>query len=133
MGHKITNVIPMENHKLKIFFSNGVSKIYDMDCWINAFPRTRMLFKIFPHLFSKVKISKDGYGISWKKYLEISSAALLFEIEQSFHLSVILGGFFCSFFSFSNIFPTNLLEFLLEGKRNFLSFIYICKHKRKDK
>lgn len=75
MFHTVANVVPLENYKLNIFFSNGVSKIYDLSLLFNTIPAFLTL-KNNPNLFSAVKVDIGGYGIVWNETLDLSCEEL---------------------------------------------------------
>lgn len=70
MFHKIKNVSALQNYKLFVQFTEGVSKIYDVLPLIKN-------FDIFSELtskeeFSSVTVDVNGYGVIWEDKIDIS-------------------------------------------------------------
>lgn len=70
MFHKVKNVIAQSNYKLIVQFSEGVTKIYDMNKLIENNP----IFKPLKNneLYYEVKVDIGGYGIVWNEDIDIS-------------------------------------------------------------
>jgi hypothetical protein len=70
MFHKVKNVIAQSNYKLTVQFSEGVTKIYDMNRLIENNP----IFKPLKNneLYYEVKVDIGGYGIVWNEDIDIS-------------------------------------------------------------
>ncbi len=70
MFHKVKNVIAQSNYKLTVQFSEGVTKIYDMNKLIENNP----IFKPLKNneLYYEVKVDIGGYGIVWNEDIDIS-------------------------------------------------------------
>ena len=71
MFHKIKNVVPISNYRLNVQFSEGVTKIYDMNPLFDKLPVFRQL-EDNPDKFTCVAVDVGGYGIVWDDDLDLS-------------------------------------------------------------
>ena len=71
MFHKIKNVSALPEYKLCVEFSEGVTKIYDVEPLFVRIPVFNKL-KLYPEVFSSVIVDVGGYGIVWDDELDIS-------------------------------------------------------------
>lgn len=71
MFHKIKNVTALPEYKLRVRFTEGITKIYDVKPLFKKIP-------IFADLknrncdFCRVFVDVGGYGVVWNDYLDIS-------------------------------------------------------------
>lgn len=70
MFHKIKSVIPLDNYKLIIIFSEGVTKLYDIKPLFNKFEIFNKLKE--NRLFFECVVDIGGYGISWNDDIDLS-------------------------------------------------------------
>lgn len=71
MYHKIKSVSPLTEFKLSVQFSEGVTKLYDMNPLfekIHAFD----YLKEHPEEFFGVAVDTGGYGVVWNDELDLS-------------------------------------------------------------
>ena len=71
MFHKIKNIFPLQDYKLSVQFSEGVTKLYDVKPLFDKLP----VFKTFlehPEEFTGVTVDVGGYGIVWNDELDLS-------------------------------------------------------------
>lgn len=80
MFHKIKNVTPLENYKLRVQFSEGVTKIYDMN---QLFDKYKMFVDLKYHseLYYSAKVDIGGYGVIWNDDIDISCDELFYNGE----------------------------------------------------
>ena len=80
MFHKIKNVTPLENYKLRVQFSEGVTKIYDMN---QLFDKYKMFVDLKYHseLYYSARVDIGGYGVIWNDDIDISCDELFFNGE----------------------------------------------------
>ena len=74
MFHKIKNIFPIDDYKLSVQFSIGVTKIYDVKPlfeWKAIFNNLKN-----DNLFSKVFVDVGGCGIVWNDDLDLSCEEL---------------------------------------------------------
>ncbi len=71
MFHKIKNVSPLSNFKLSIQFSEGITKLYDVNPLFEKIPAFGYL-KENPNEFNCVSVDVGGYGIIWNDELDLS-------------------------------------------------------------
>lgn len=75
MFHKIERIVPLQDYKLSVSFSEGITKIYDVKKCFDAIEE----FKIFidhPQEFYNVFVDAGGYGVIWNDGLDLSSEEL---------------------------------------------------------
>ncbi len=74
MFHKIKNVFPIDDYKLSVQFSIGVTKIYDVKPLFNW----KDVFKDLKEgdLFSQVFVDVGGCGIVWNDEIDLSCEEL---------------------------------------------------------
>ena len=74
MFHKVTNVYPLDNYRLLVYFEDGASKIYD----VRPLFEWKDVFKTLKEneLFYRVIVEQGGYGVSWNDDVDISSEEL---------------------------------------------------------
>ena len=75
MFHKVKNVSPLADFKLKVDFCEGETKIYDVKPLFDEIKGFDALKKD-PILFSKVKVDGGGYGIAWNDEIDLSCDTL---------------------------------------------------------
>lgn len=70
MFHKIKSVTPLQDYKLSIQFSEGITKIYDVKNLI----KNNKMFKELENreLFDSVEVDVGGYGVIWNDEIDIS-------------------------------------------------------------
>lgn len=71
MFHKIKDVLPLEDFKLRIQFSEGVTKIYDVKPLFDKIPVFKEL-ENKPLPFYDVVVDTGGYGIVWNDDIDLS-------------------------------------------------------------
>ena len=71
MFHKIKSVSTLPGRKLCVQFSEGVTKVYDMEQLAEKLPVFKPLLQN-PEEFSAVEADPGGYGISWNDDLDLS-------------------------------------------------------------
>ena len=71
MFHKVKSVSPLANFKLSVQFSEGRTKLYDMNPLFEKIPAFGYL-KENPEEFSCVIVDVGGYGIIWGDELDLS-------------------------------------------------------------
>ena len=70
MFHKINIVKALDNYKLLVFFSEGVTKIYDVKPLFEKFLVFNNLKKDV--LFDECRVDVGGYGVSWNDEIDLS-------------------------------------------------------------
>lgn len=70
MFHKVKSIKPLDNYLLRVQFSEGVTKIYDMKPWFKEYPRFLELKQY--GLFYDVSVDVGGYGVIWNDELDLS-------------------------------------------------------------
>lgn len=71
MFHKVKKLTPLQDYKLSVVFSEGVTKIYDVSRLFSVIDD----FKVFlddPKEFQNVSVDVGGYGIVWNDDLDLS-------------------------------------------------------------
>lgn len=71
MFHKIKSVSPFGEFRLSVQFSEGVTKLYDMEPLFEKIPAFGYL-KEHPEEFHAVTVDVGGYGIVWSDELDLS-------------------------------------------------------------
>lgn len=71
MFHKIKNASPLSDFKLSVQFSEGVTKLYDLNPLFEEIPAFAAL-KENPDEFAGVSVDVGGYGIVWNDDLDLS-------------------------------------------------------------
>ena len=71
MFHKVKNVAPLSDFKLSVQFSEGVTKLYDMNPLFEKIPAFQQLLNN-PAEFHSVSVDVGGYGIIWDDDLDLS-------------------------------------------------------------
>ena len=71
MFHKVKNVNALPDYKLSVQFSEGVTKIYDVEPLFEKYSFFLPL-KDSLELFSSVIVDQGGYGIIWNDDIDIS-------------------------------------------------------------
>lgn len=71
MFHKVKSVSPTADFKLNVQFSEGITKLYDMNHLFEKIPAFRLL-KDNPAEFAYVTVNVGGYGIIWGDELDLS-------------------------------------------------------------
>ena len=75
MFHIVTRVSALPDFKLRVFFTDGIKKIYDMAPLISMIPAFAEL-EDDPSEFLNVKVDIGGHGILWSDNLDLSSEEL---------------------------------------------------------
>ncbi len=75
-SHGIEDVVPLENNKLLVFFSNGIIKICDINRIVDSKAPLRVLLDIYPQALEKVRLQVGGYGVYWDENMMISDSDL---------------------------------------------------------
>lgn len=73
MYPKIVSVLPNDNYTLKVKFSDGKVKLYDMNPLLNQQPFDDLNNN---NLFFEVQVDVGGYGISWNDFIDLSEYEL---------------------------------------------------------
>ena len=71
MFHKVKSVAPLSGFKLSVQFSEGVTKLYDMNPLLEKIPDFQYL-RDNPADFHSVSVDVGGYGIIWDDDLDLS-------------------------------------------------------------
>ena len=71
MFHRIKNVTPLDDFRLRVQFLEGETKIYDVRPLFDEIPVFRTL-RDNPALFSDIYVGKGGYGIIWNDEIDLS-------------------------------------------------------------
>jgi len=71
MSYKIKAVTALPNYHLRIQFSQGVTKDYDINPLFNKWKAFKKL-KTEKDLFKNVKVDVGGYGVIWNDRLDLS-------------------------------------------------------------
>lgn len=73
MSHaKITHVQALSDYHLSATFTNGATKIYDVNPWIEKKAAFKPL-KTIRGLFNQVRIDCGGYGIVWNDEIDLDA------------------------------------------------------------
>ena len=70
MFHKIKDVTPLPDLRMRVQFANGTTKLYDVAPLTERFNAFRELET--GHLFEDVEVDAGGYGVSWNDSLDLS-------------------------------------------------------------
>lgn len=71
MFHKVKCVYPLADFKLSVQFSEGVTKLYDMNPLFDKIPMFRWL-RENPEEYASVAVDVGGYGVIWGDELDLS-------------------------------------------------------------
>ncbi len=71
MFHKVKSVSPLQDYRLSVQFSEGVTKIYDIRPLFEKWKSFRV-FLDEPDLFFDVEVDTGGYGIVWSDDIDLS-------------------------------------------------------------
>ena len=71
MFHKIKNVSPLPDFKLSVQFSEGVTKLYDVNPLFQQIPTFAYLKNNLTE-FNNVSVDVGGYGVIWNDDLDLS-------------------------------------------------------------
>ncbi len=71
MFHKIKSVLPLSEYCLRVQFSEGVTKIYDVKDLFSKWKAFKALQEN-RELFYEVKTAPGGYGVVWNDDLDLS-------------------------------------------------------------
>ena len=74
LSKKISQVVPLKDMELLVFFENGSIKKFDVKPIVNNFPEYEDLKNA--DLFNLVAVEPGGYGISWNSELDCSEGEL---------------------------------------------------------
>jgi hypothetical protein len=64
MFHKIKAIAPLDDFRLVVQFSEGITKIWDAKTWFSKYPAFRY-FEQCPEHFSDAVVDVGGYGVYW--------------------------------------------------------------------
>ncbi len=80
MFHKIKNVIPLQDYILRVHFSEGVTKLYDIK---PLFEKYKMFLPLKDNreLYNSVIVDTGGYGVVWNDDIDISCDELYYNGE----------------------------------------------------
>lgn len=81
MFHKIKNVFALPGYRLSVQFSEGVTKIYNLEPLFDCLPQFCAL-RDNPEEFAGVFVDVGGYGIVWNDDLDLSCDELWVHGEQ---------------------------------------------------
>lgn len=73
-GKRITNVVPLKNNYILVFFKNGETKKCDVSSFIKKANCSSVLSK--PENFNSLEVLVGGYGVSWGTVLSIPNEKL---------------------------------------------------------
>jgi hypothetical protein len=79
---KIIKAIPLENYKIEILTSSGISGIFDVKPYIKGSYFKELLDEAY---FRKVKPAH--HGISWPNDQDFSSDTIIYDIQNSLELA----------------------------------------------
>ena len=68
--HKIKDISILSEYRLKVYFSEGIIKIYDIKPLFDKYPAFQALKN--PKLFSEVFVDIGGNGVVWNDDLDLS-------------------------------------------------------------
>ena len=71
MFHKIKNVNPLQDFRLCVHFSEGVTKLYDVKPLLERIPAFKVLVDT-PELFYDVRVDTGGYGVVWNDDVDLA-------------------------------------------------------------
>lgn len=71
MFHKIKNVNPLQDFRLCVLFSEGVTKLYDAKPLFERIPAFKVFAKT-PELFYEVHVDTGGYGVVWNDDVDLA-------------------------------------------------------------
>lgn len=71
MFHKVKNVVPVTDYGLKVQFSEGTTKVYNMKPLIEKMPAFKPL-ENNPTEFANLTVDAGGYGVAWNDELDLS-------------------------------------------------------------
>ena len=71
MFHKIKNVVPLPDFRLRVTFAEGVTKIYEIEPLFERIPSFMSLTEN-PGMFADVYVDVGGHGIVWNDDLDLS-------------------------------------------------------------
>lgn len=80
MFHKIKSVTPLPDCKLRVHFSEGITKIYDMNSLFDNYKMFAAL-KNDSELFQSAYVDVGGYGVVWNDDIDISCDELFYNGE----------------------------------------------------
>ncbi len=72
--HRIRSVVVQETYWLKVLFSEGTEKRYDLR-QLERYPAFNLLFR-YPAFIRAVKVDSGGYGVSWNDHIDIAAEEL---------------------------------------------------------
>ena len=75
MFHKVKRVTALPNYKLSVQFSEGVTKLYDVNTLFDKIAAFRYLTEN-PAEFECVSVDVGGYGVIWNDDLDLSGDEL---------------------------------------------------------
>ncbi len=71
-SYKIEDVIPLENNRLLVFFSNGIIKTCDINKISGKNSPLCRLLTARPEAFELVRLQVGGYGVMWEQNMAVS-------------------------------------------------------------
>ena len=74
MFHKIKNVTALPDYMLSVQFSEGVTKVYDVNPLFNKWSAFSEIKD--KEIFSSVYVDDGGYGIVWNPRVDLSCSEL---------------------------------------------------------
>lgn len=74
MFHKVKEVSPLSEKKLKVLFVDGTTKVYDVASLLDRFAAFRPLEDEL--LYSSVEVDTGSYGIYWNDDIDLSAEEL---------------------------------------------------------
>jgi len=80
MFHKIKSVTPLSDYKLRVHFSEGITKIYDMNSLFDKY-KMFVALKYNSELYQSAYVDVGGYGVVWNDDIDISCDELFYNGE----------------------------------------------------
>lgn len=74
MFHKVKTVVPLPDYRLSVQFSDGTTKLYDINPLFDRIPAFKAL--VNDGLYESVEVDVGGYGLIWNDDLDLSSDEL---------------------------------------------------------
>lgn len=89
MKIKVTDVVPIDNFNLKVFFSNGFSKVYDVKPLIGELPKIFSVFLEDKDYFNNVKPEEFGNAVVWDDERDIAAEELWYNGELDSNINFL--------------------------------------------
>ena len=80
--HKVSEVKPLPDYRLHVYFVNGEKCIYDIKPLFDKWHSFNSLKQI-DHLFEQVKVDNGGFGISWNDEIDLACDELYYNGSRS--------------------------------------------------